>query len=263
MKRLVVQKGPPKRGGTGPRNKNARKNNAARSQAIKLAKTKAKLSKSLGFLAKGKNSLFSVPSGGVKGGSTRYLKGGKGLAGSKNQKGKNFLAKVTGKNVTGSSSGPIQTRGSRTIASGAVVSDGEINGVAGGRSLNFVQGKVSVKGLHAAGGSGNLSFGPTRSMSTSGNVNKDKVKAILRKHIGKIRYCYERALLSKPHLKGVLKMNWTIVGGGRVSSVRVVSSALNDSTLHNCVSGKIKSINFAGAGTGSVTYPFNFTSSSL
>jgi|GEM_PF-4682898 len=265
MKRLVVQKGPPRRGGTGPRNPNAAKNSARRSQAVKLAQTKAKVASSLNFLAKGKGS-FNIPPG-TKGGRGFATGGGGGLAGTKNVKGKNFLAKVTGKNVIGSSNGAINTKGSRVIASGAVVSDGEINGVAGGKSLNYVQGKVSVSGLHAAGGSGGFSqnFGAQK-MAVKGNISQSLIRKVIQKNMGKFVYCYEKSMLRNPSLTGVVSITWTIRPGGRAMGSRVTKSQLNDNSLHGCLTGVMNKLNFAPGpkgGAAVVTYPFNFTSSML
>ncbi len=265
MKRLVVQKGPPKRGGTGPRNPNAKGNTAARAQAVKLAQTKAKVASSLNFLTKGKGD-FNIPPGG-KGGRGFAVGGGKGLAGAKNVKGTNFLAKVTGKNVLGSSSGAINTRGSRTVASGRVLSNGEINGIEGGRSYNYVQGKVSVKGLHAAGGSGGMrSFGPQSMTVKGGKMDQGLIRKIIAKHMGKFTYCYEKSLLSNPNLAGIVNISWKIAPGGRVSSTRIVKSQLNNQKLHGCLTGVLNKISFAPGpkgGPATVVYPFNFTASML
>ncbi|MCB9091744.1 MAG: energy transducer TonB [Halobacteriovoraceae bacterium] len=265
MKRLVVEKGPPVRGGTGPRNPNATKNTAARSQARKIAQTKAKVANALNFLSKGKGD-FNIPPG-AKGG-TGFVRqgGGKGLAGAKNVEGKNFLAKISDKDVIGSSTGPIKTSGSRTIATGPVVSDGEINGVANGKSLNYVQGKVSVQGLHSAGGSGNFAVGPQSMTVKGGKISESLIRKIIQANMKKFVYCYEKALLTKPGLQGVVELTWGIVPGGRVSSARVTKSALNDNGLHGCLTGVIKKLSFSPGPTGgpaTVTYPFNFTSSML
>ncbi len=153
-KRLVVEKSPRVQvGGTGPKNPKASKEIAARAQATKVAETKAKVSSALGFLAAGKGAI-NIPSN-ASDPSNRFL-GSRGLAGLKESTGKNALAAITNKNVTGAGSGPINTTGSRNIASGPVVSDGEIYG------SNKVLAKVSVAGLHQAGGSG--SFGSIGAM---------------------------------------------------------------------------------------------------
>jgi len=253
-KRLVVQQGPVKVGGTGPKNPNAARDQAAKAKAQAIAQTKAKVSNALGFLAKS-NGLVKVPSTAVSS-SNRFL-GGRGLAGAKDATGKNMLADI-GANSTGSANGPISTTGSRSIASGPVVSDGEING--SGKSMNYVQGKVSVSGLHAAGGSG--SFGPVGGqMAVSGNIDQDAVRRAIEKYMSKIRYCYEKALLSKPSISGGVRMEWKIAPGGRASGVRVVQSALNDATLHGCISNVITTIPFPSpkGGVATVAYPFNFT----
>jgi hypothetical protein len=227
--------------------------------------TKAKVASSLNFLSKGKNASFNIPPG-AKGGSGYGAGGGKGLAGAKNVNGKNFLAKVTGKDVTGSSSGAITTSGSRTIATGPVVSDGEMNGVANGKSLNYVQGKVSVKGLHSAGGSGGFSVGPQSMSVKGGKMSESLIRQIIAKNMGKITYCYEKSLLRSPSLSGIVSIGWTINPGGRVGAANVVKSQLNDSGLHGCLTGVIRKISFAPGprgGPAQVVYPFNFTSSML
>lgn len=256
--RLVVQVGPPKVGGTGPANPNAKADQAARSQAKAVAMTKAKVSSALGFLAKGKG-LVNVPPGGAANSQSRFI-GGRGLAGDKNVTGKNFLAKISDRDVTGSNSGPIETSGSRTIATGAVISDGEINGVTGGKALNYVQGKVSVEGLHAAGGSGSISFGPSRSMSVQGNIDNDAVKRAILAAMGKLQYCYERGLLAKPGMAGLVQMKWTITPGGGVGAINVATSQLNNGSVHDCLMGVIRGIRFPSpkGGPANVEYPFDF-----
>lgn len=246
-KRLVVQKGPPVTGGTGPKNPNAAADIAAKAKAQAVAQAKAKVSNALGFLAKS-NGLIKVPA--TSSNNNNFL-GGRGLAGLKDTTGKDSALAAIGKNGAGSPNGPINTTGSRNIASGPVVSDGEVYGT------NKVLAKVSVSGLHAAGGSG--SFGPG-GMSTSGNIDQDAVRRAIEKYMSKIRYCYEKTLLSKPSLSGSLRVEWTVNPGGRAANVRVTQSALNDATLHGCVSNVISTIPFPNpkGGPASVGYPFDF-----
>lgn len=247
-KRLVVKVAPVKTGGTGPANPRAAEEAAAKAQAVKLAATKAKLSSSLGFISSGRG-LVSVN---VPDQNNKFI-GQRGLAGMKEATGKNFLANVTGKNAAGSANGPINTTGSRNIASGPVVSDGEVYG------SNNVLAKVSVSGLHAAGGSG--SFGSVGAMTASGNIDQDAVRRAIEKYMSKIRYCYEKALLSKPSMSGGLRMEWKVNPGGRAAGVKVVQSSLNDSNLHGCISNVIATIPFPNpkGGPATVAYPFNFT----
>jgi hypothetical protein len=249
--RLVVEQKPQVvRGGTGPQNLQAKADQVAKAQAVALAQTKAKISSALGFLAN-TNGLIKVPADQSQRSNT--FMGGRGLAGAKNISGPSTLANLSNKNGAGNMSGPINTSGSRTIASGPVVSNGEIYGKEG------VRGKVSASGIYSAGGSG--SFGPAGSMAVSGNIDQNAVRQAIEKYMKKIQYCYERALLSKPKISGSLKMQWSIAPGGRASGVSVVSSALNDVNLHNCVSGVIAVIPFPSpkGGSATVSYPFNFT----
>lgn len=266
-KRLVVQKGPPKRGGTGPKNPNAKIDQARRAQAKKLAMTNAAAAKLTNIFSQGKNSSFSIPPG-AKNAAGRGVahRGGAGLAGAKNQTGTNFLAKVTGKDVIGSSTGSINTTGSRNIATGAVVTNGEINGVANGKSLNYVQGKVSVSGLHNAGGTGEFGDGPPGIAVKGGSISKDLIRKILEKYAAKIQYCYEKRLIPKPNMKGLLVVRWMILTNGRVQNAKIEKSQLNDEPVHSCVTGIIRGISFLPGpkgGPATVSYPFMFTSSQL
>lgn len=256
-----VEKNPPKRlvversnkvqiGGTGPKNPNASKDVAARAQATKVAATNAKVTSALGFLTAGKGAVNIPPNNTDP--SSRYL-GSRGLAGLKESTGRSALIAISNKNSLGSVGGPINTTGSRNIASGPVVSDGEVYG------SNKVLAKVSVAGLHQAGGSG--SFGSIGAMSASGNIDQDAVRRAIEKYMSKIRYCYEKALLSKPSMSGGLRMEWKVNPGGRASGVKVVQSSLNDGNLHGCVSNVISTIPFPNpkGGPATVAYPFNFT----
>lgn len=249
VKRLVVTQGPVKTGGSGPANPRAKADEAAKMQAQKIAQTNAKVSTALGFLAKS-NGLIKVLSSATSGGG--FL-AGRGLAGTKNATGKNALANI-GTDRAGSSNGPINTKGSRSIASGPVVSDGEVKG------LNNVQGKVSVGGLHSAGGSG--SFGSTGSVAISGNIDQDAVRRAIEKYMNQIRHCYEKALLSNPRLAGGLRMEWNISLSGKAMGTHVTQSSVNDASLHACVVSVINIIPFPHpkGGIAKVGYPFDFNS---
>jgi outer membrane biosynthesis protein TonB len=250
-KRLVVEKSQKVQiGGTGPKNPNASKDVAARAQATKVAATNAKVTSALGFLTAGKGAINIPPTNTDP--SSRFL-GSRGLSGLKEATGRSALIAISNKNSIGSVGGPINTTGSRNIASGPIVSDGEVYG------SNKVLAKVSVAGLHQAGGSG--SFGSIGAMSASGNIDQDAVRRAIEKYMSKIRYCYEKALLSKPSMSGGLRMEWKVNPGGRASGVKVVQSSLNDGNLHGCVSNVISTIPFPNpkGGPATVAYPFNFT----
>lgn len=138
----------------------------------------------------------------------------------------------------------------------------------GVKQLNDVRGVVSVAALYDSGSVDGLAGavgGTGMSMSGEGQLAGAEIEKELSKHIHKFQYCYEKALLTKNHLGGILMMQWQISSFGNTSDVRVVRSELNDDPLHGCVSRHLSSIRFPSpkGGTVTVRYPFNFSSTSL
>ncbi|MBC7385289.1 MAG: AgmX/PglI C-terminal domain-containing protein [Cryobacterium sp.] len=162
-------------------------------------------------------------------------------------------------NAAGSSSnGPLSTRGARSIAS--------TSGISGrNKSLNDVQGRVSLASLSQSGGTGSLGGSKSFSVSGKGSLEEAKLLQALQKHLEKFQYCYEKALLTHPNIGGTLSMEWQIGVTGTANSIQVVRSDLNDGALHQCVTRELGKIPFPKPAGGSVTvkYPFAFTSSSL
>ena len=65
---------------------------------------------------------------------------------------------------------------------------------------------------------------------------KNQVKNTILKNTGEIQACYLKFLEAKPKQKnGLVLMDWYIEPDGRVSEVKMVTSALGDSTLENCM----------------------------
>lgn len=279
-KRLVVQEGPPKRGGhfksksppkdtasiARPQGGGSKSNSNAIAKA-NLAKAQAaqknQLVSALGFLSPGKSKFVAnAPSGSGESGK----KFGSSLAANpKNAKSYlSNLASAGGAKGSGLG-GSIKTIGAKDIATGKVISAGSYGGSDDSKSLTRVQGKVSTGHLYGAGGGG---FGENESgakVQENGRLDSSVIEQTLAKYMQKFQYCYEKALLSAPSLRGNLTMKWSISTSGRASSVKVTKSELNNSNLHRCVSGIISSISFPTPKGGSVivSYPFNFSSTSL
>ncbi|MBM4291277.1 MAG: AgmX/PglI C-terminal domain-containing protein [Deltaproteobacteria bacterium] len=95
---------------------------------------------------------------------------------------------------------------------------------------------------------------------TGGALDKEAVHRAIQAKQAKISACYERQLLSKPNLSGMLKLAWEIGADGKVGAVREESSSLGDPALSQCVMGVIKTISFPKPTGGAVTikYPFMF-----
>ncbi len=100
--------------------------------------------------------------------------------------------------------------------------------------------------------------------SLSGNLTKRQIEKVVKRNISQMRYCYEKELLRKPKLKGVITVSWTISPQGRVISVKILGATLNDNSVHSCMRKTIKRWKFPeprGGGYAKVKYPFSFRSS--
>ncbi len=270
-KQLVMKKGPPQIGAERKapmmeRASGKRINGGGMPTPNKVtaaAETKAKLASSLGFLASSASSKYTVTASSLTTKNKReYEKGEVG------DNSKNYLNNIVTTASGPGSDGPIRTRGARTIATGDIISEGAVFGSSKGKSLNMVQGKVEVSRLQDYGPEGGaFGGGGGGGMQTSGkgSLSQALIEKTLAKHIHKLQYCYEKALLYDAKLSGTLTMQWTINIGGGVSGANVVKSELKNDKLFSCIKTRITEIKFPDpkGGSVSVKYPFQFTSSSL
>src|SRR6185437_712992 len=95
-------------------------------------------------------------------------------------------------------------------STGPIVGEGGKPGYELGSSIKGA-GSESGKGT----GIGRLDDG---SAEVSGGLDRETVRRIIMQYRGQIRTCYERALLSSPHLAGRVTYNWTITPQGPVST---------------------------------------------
>lgn len=94
-----------------------------------------------------------------------------------------------------------------------------------------------------------------------GQLDRAIVRRYIKRNIQRIRYCYEKELVAKPTLRGVVQTTFTIVETGLVGTV---SASGVDPAVASCVGGVIKGIEFPkpkGSGGVTVGYPFIFRAS--
>jgi outer membrane biosynthesis protein TonB len=99
----------------------------------------------------------------------------------------------------------------------------------------------------------------TTGASVVGDLDKSIVRRYLRRHIPRLRYCYEKQLLENPELEGALTIHFEITPQGLVEEVE--ASGLHPK-VNDCVSTTIRAIQFPipnDGGSVRVTYPFTFT----
>ncbi len=228
-------------------------------KAAALTRRKAELSKKLGFLSKTAGK-FQIK-----------IKDYKQLSVDQYDKIAFNKSELYGAKLTPSRSydsiGNIQTKGIRSIDQDIKISSGKdivTDGVRGGH----VRGKVKVSDLYGSGGGeigSSLSIEQGISLSGRGSIPESVIEQILSKHISRLQYCYEKALLSNPALAGTLKIEWTITETGQTINAKVIRSQLASNELHACILKELKKIRFPAPKGGSVivTKPFSFSSSAL
>jgi Ca-activated chloride channel family protein len=92
-----------------------------------------------------------------------------------------------------------------------------------------------------------------------GSLDAAIIKRYVKRHLSKIRYCYEKALLAKPALAGTINTQFAINANGMV--VAATATGL-DAEVAACVASTLKSIEFPkpvnADATIQVNYPFTF-----
>lgn len=92
-----------------------------------------------------------------------------------------------------------------------------------------------------------------------GSLDKNIIRRIIRRHLPRIRYCYERQLMVQPTLSGRVLTRFTISSLGRVTSAKV--NGLGNERVQKCLERALRSMRFPqprGGGTIMVSYPFVF-----
>jgi hypothetical protein len=102
---------------------------------------------------------------------------------------------------------------------------------------------------------------PTEGFTTEGGLDKESVRRTLAAYRKDIRTCYERALLTKPRIKGRIVYKWQIDGEGPVTWVQLQSQDVGSPSLPPCVQKVIQGVKFPVAPNHQPTiviYPFVF-----
>jgi hypothetical protein len=90
-------------------------------------------------------------------------------------------------------------------------------------------------------------------VTVKGDLAKEIVHRYVRRYFGKLRYCYEKALLAKPGLNGTVTATFEIDPHGDVT----VSKATGvDASVSDCVADVIRTIEFPRPKSGSVTVTY-------
>jgi hypothetical protein len=111
-------------------------------------------------------------------------------------------------------------------------------------------------------GNGEVGLEDTESV-VEGGLDREVIAAVIRDHLGQVRYCYERQLAASPDLYGKLKVRFTIDANGEVDSQSVSQTTLKNSLIEDCILRRIATWKFPKPKGGTkviVSYPFLFKS---
>ncbi len=94
-----------------------------------------------------------------------------------------------------------------------------------------------------------------------GALDRDVVRRVIREHLPRIRYCYERALTGHPGLTGKVLTRFTIGPTGLVADATLSEDTLHSAEATTCILNAVRSWEFPkprGGGVVVVNYPFLF-----
>jgi hypothetical protein len=141
---------------------------------------------------------------------------------------------------------PLGT-GQRAQGAGGYGTRGKGGGQAG-------YGKISIVG------SAGSFFQPVETDAlVEGGLDKNEIAAVIQRHLGEVRYCYEQGLQQKPNLAGRVSMKFIIGANGKVSIANVSSSNLGSPSVEGCIRDRLKTWLFPqprGGVNVKVSYPF-------
>jgi len=94
-----------------------------------------------------------------------------------------------------------------------------------------------------------------------GNLDKEIIRRIIRRHINEVRFCYEQQLAMHHDLAGRMVVQFNIAPSGQVLTSVMQSSTLSNARVESCTLQAIRRWEFpkpAGGGLVNVSYPFVF-----
>ncbi len=94
-----------------------------------------------------------------------------------------------------------------------------------------------------------------------GGRSKEEIRRVVLKHLGGLKYLYNKYLKKNPNLKGKITVKMVIAPSGKVIKVVILESTLNCPDLEREIVRAIKRWRFRRIPKGTVTviYPFHFT----
>ncbi len=145
------------------------------------------------------------------------------------------------------------------LTSAALGEGQKANGAGGYGTRGKGGGQAGYGKLSLLGSSGSF-FQPVRSETlVEGGLDRNEIAAVIERHLGEIRYCYEQGLQQSPKLAGRVSMKFFIGAEGYVTSANISNSSLRSKQVEGCITNRLKSWKFPNPRGGvvvKVNYPF-------
>lgn len=128
------------------------------------------------------------------------------------------------------------------------------HGSGAGTGQGFGSGSGRLSGSHAS-----LPKVSSADPSIAGSYPREIIRRIIRAHINRFRYCYEKGLVKDPTLAGRVTMSFVISSDGSVIDVKATST-LSDNEVQTCIVAAFRKLSFPKPDSGvvKVTYPLLF-----
>lgn len=100
----------------------------------------------------------------------------------------------------------------------------------------------------------------TGTAKVKGQLSKELIDRVVRRHKKQIQFCFEKQLLRHPNLSGKVSLKWIITMSGGVTGAKVSSSSLGNKDAESCMLRSLRSWKFPKpqGGVVEVVYPFHF-----
>jgi TonB family protein len=99
----------------------------------------------------------------------------------------------------------------------------------------------------------------TGSADVRGELSREIIRRVVRRHINEVRFCYEQELNAHPELQGRVSVRFVIDASGVVTSSAIAESTLGAPRVEGCIVTAVRRWSFPapdGGGEVSVVYPF-------
>ncbi|MFT3775951.1 MAG: VIT domain-containing protein [Minicystis sp.] len=159
---------------------------------------------------------------------------------------------------TGRGQGASAARGATGASNGGVsggVSGGQVGGVLRGAAVSNSRGRVA--GSHTPAVPEVSASAP----AVSGSLSTETIQGVIRRHLPRIRRCYEASLADHPGQGGRVAVRFTIGPRGGPATVAIESVSGLDERTTTCIKQAFFAMSFPPpeSGTITVTYPFIFS----